>query len=130
MRFVPFAGEALSFGDLGGRHLLRNVGVHEFAHLVDKSDGIIDGVPGVGLDRQAVGPWLDLVRRKMVEIEEGKSDINRYALTNQAEFLLSPRSTSSSDPGSCNENIRNCTKCSSVYSIKIYAHVDQHCGGS
>jgi len=65
----------------------RNVGVHEFAHLVDKSDGIIDGVPGVGLDRQAVGPWLDLVRRKMVEIEEGKSDINRYALTNQAEFF-------------------------------------------
>ena len=65
----------------------RNVGVHEFAHLVDKTDGVIDGVPGVGLDRQAVGPWIDLVRRKMVEIEEGKSDINRYALTNEAEFF-------------------------------------------
>ena len=25
MRFVPFAGEALGFGALGGRHLLRNV---------------------------------------------------------------------------------------------------------
>ncbi|RLE25810.1 MAG: hypothetical protein DRJ61_05385 [Acidobacteria bacterium] len=25
----------------------RNVGVHEFAHLVDKSDGTIDGLPGV-----------------------------------------------------------------------------------
>ncbi len=65
----------------------RNVGVHEFAHLVDKSDGVIDGVPGVGLDRQAIGPWIDLVRRKMAEIEAGSSDINRYALTNEAEFF-------------------------------------------
>ena len=65
----------------------RNVGVHEFAHLVDKSDGVIDGLPGVGLDREAVGPWVDLVRRKMQEISDGDSDINRYALTNEAEFF-------------------------------------------
>ena len=65
----------------------RNVGVHEFAHLVDKSDGTIDGVPSVGLDRQSVGPWIDLVRRKMTEIERGRSDIDRYALTNEAEFF-------------------------------------------
>jgi hypothetical protein len=65
----------------------RNVGVHEFAHLVDKTDGVIDGVPGVGLDRLAIGPWIDLVRRKMAEIETGASDINRYALTNEAEFF-------------------------------------------
>ena len=65
----------------------RNVGVHEFAHLVDKSDGVVDGLPHVGLDRQAIGPWVDLVRRKMAEIEVGQSDINRYALTNEAKFL-------------------------------------------
>lgn len=65
----------------------RNVGLHEFAHLVDKSDGVIDGVPSVGLVRQAIGPWIDLVRRKMAEIEDGNSDINRYALTNEAEFF-------------------------------------------
>ncbi len=65
----------------------RNVGVHEFAHLVDKTDGVIDGIPGVGLDRQAIGPWIDLVRRKMAEIEKGQSDIDRYALTNEAEFF-------------------------------------------
>jgi len=65
----------------------RNVGIHEFAHLVDKSDGIIDGVPNVGLDRQSLGPWIDLVRRKMAEIEGGRSDIDRYALTNEAEFF-------------------------------------------
>ena len=65
----------------------RNVGVHEFAHLVDKSDGVVDGTPQVGLDRRAIGPWVDLVRRKMAEIEAGHSDINRYALTNEAEFF-------------------------------------------
>jgi Mlc titration factor MtfA (ptsG expression regulator) len=65
----------------------RNVGIHEFAHLVDKSDGSIDGVPLVGLDRQAVGPWVELVRRKMAEIEDRDSDIRRYALTNESEFF-------------------------------------------
>ena len=65
----------------------RNVGVHEFAHLVDKTDGVIDGVPEVGLGRQAIEPWIDLMRRKMAEIETGNSDINRYALTNEAEFF-------------------------------------------
>ena len=65
----------------------RNVGLHEFAHLVDKADGVIDGIPAVGLDRQSIGPWIELIRRKMQEIEAGDSDLNRYALTNEAEFF-------------------------------------------
>ena len=65
----------------------RNVGLHEFAHLVDKSDGVIDGIPAVGLDRQSIGPWIELIRRKMQEIEAGGSDLNPYALTNEAEFF-------------------------------------------
>jgi Mlc titration factor MtfA (ptsG expression regulator) len=65
----------------------RNVGLHEFAHLVDKSDGTIDGLPAVGLDRAAIGPWIDLVRRKMEEMRRGDSDINPYGLTNEAEFF-------------------------------------------
>ena len=65
----------------------RNVGIHEFAHLVDKSDGVIDGLPGAGLDRAAIGPWLDLVRRKMAEMRRGDSDIDPYGLTNEAEFF-------------------------------------------
>jgi len=63
----------------------RNVGIHEFAHLVDKSDGTIDGVPGI--DRRAVGPWFELMRRKMDEIRRGDSDIDPYALTSPAEFF-------------------------------------------
>ena len=65
----------------------RNVGLHEFAHLVDKSDSAIDGLPAVGLERQSVGPWIELVRRKMEEIRRGDSDIDDYALTNEAEFF-------------------------------------------
>ena len=65
----------------------RNVAIHEFAHLVDKSDGSIDGLPGMGLSREAVGPWLELVRRKMAEMEAGDSDIDPYGLTNESEFF-------------------------------------------
>jgi Mlc titration factor MtfA (ptsG expression regulator) len=65
----------------------QNVGLHEFAHLVDKSDGRIDGIPAVGLDRETIGPWVDLVRRKMQEIRDGESDLRDYALTNEAEFF-------------------------------------------
>ena len=65
----------------------RNVGVHEFAHLVDKSDGTIDGLPAVGLERAAIGPWIELVRRKMDEMRRGDSDIDPYGLTNEAEFF-------------------------------------------
>jgi Mlc titration factor MtfA (ptsG expression regulator) len=65
----------------------RNVGLHEFAHLVDKSDGTIDGLPAVGLERAAIGPWLELVRRKMEEMRRGDSDIDPYGLTSEAEFF-------------------------------------------
>jgi len=65
----------------------RNVGLHEFAHLMDKSDGTIDGLPAVGLDRAAIGPWIELVRRKMEEMRRGDSDIDPYGLTNEAEFF-------------------------------------------
>jgi len=65
----------------------RNVGLHEFAHLMDKSDGSIDGLPEVGLEKVAIGPWIELVRRKMEEMRQGDSDIDAYGLTNEAEFF-------------------------------------------
>ena len=68
-------------------HDKRNVGIHEFAHLVDKADGVIDGVPGVGLERHAIKPWLDLMHREMQRIRSGDSDIDPYGLTNEAEFF-------------------------------------------
>ena len=65
----------------------RNVAIHEFAHLVDKSDGVIDGLPAAALPREAVEPWMELVRRKMAAMADGDSDINPYGLTNESEFF-------------------------------------------
>jgi len=65
----------------------RNVGLHEFAHLVDKTDGAVDGIPEVGLDRRSIGPWVELVRREMQALEDGDSDLDPYGLTNEAEFF-------------------------------------------
>ena len=82
---------ALSKPDLidgfdGVRHK-KNVGIHEFVHLIDKQDGIIDGVPELLLKHSYVGTWLHEIRSEMHRIKKRKSDINPYALTNNAEFL-------------------------------------------
>ncbi len=70
-----------------GRPHEQNVGVHEFVHLVDKTDGDTDGVPEILLDHSYTAPWLKAVHKEMVEIQKGHSDIRPYALTNNAEFL-------------------------------------------
>ena len=65
----------------------KNVGVHEFIHLIDKEDGAIDGLP-LKLNEEAYSvPWLELIRTKTDEIISRKSDINSYGATNQQEFL-------------------------------------------
>lgn len=64
-----------------------NVGIHEFTHLLDKSDGTIDGVPEIALPGRAMRPWLNLVQSEMNKIRKGRSDINPYGLTNEAEFF-------------------------------------------
>ena len=65
----------------------KNVGIHEFTHLLDKSDGGVDGVPSFALSQAAVVPWLKLVHTEMERMKRGQSDINRYGLTNEAEFF-------------------------------------------
>ena len=64
-----------------------NVGVHEFVHLIDKSDGAVDGLPSVLLKRQYSIPWMHMITRKIKEIEQGHTKINQYGTTNDAEFL-------------------------------------------
>ncbi len=68
-------------------HDRKNVGIHEFTHLLDKSDGAVDGVPSVGLPRSVVTPWLKLLHHEMGNIQAGHSDINPYGLKNEAEFF-------------------------------------------
>ena len=64
-----------------------NTAIHEFIHLVDKTDGDVDGVPEVLMQHQYVLPWLDLAHKNIKEIMKNRSDINPYGATNQAEFL-------------------------------------------
>ncbi|CAM3278705.1 zinc-dependent peptidase [Aequorivita lipolytica] len=64
-----------------------NTGVHEFVHLIDKMDGVTDGVPERLLQRQYIAPWLKLIHQEMEAINNNKSDIRKYGGTNQVEFL-------------------------------------------
>lgn len=65
----------------------KNTAIHEFVHLIDKTDGIIDGVPSLLLEKQYTIPWIDLINKKIDEIFENKSDINPYGGTNRGEFF-------------------------------------------
>jgi Mlc titration factor MtfA (ptsG expression regulator) len=64
-----------------------NVGIHEFVHLIDKGDGLTDGVPEMLLEHAYVAPWLHVIKQEIEEIEKGHSDIRPYALKSHAEFL-------------------------------------------
>ncbi len=65
----------------------KNTAIHEFVHLIDKSDGNVDGIPTLLLEKQYVIPWLDLINNKIDEIYADKSDINPYGGTNKQEFF-------------------------------------------
>lgn len=64
-----------------------NAAIHEFVHLLDKSDGETDGIPENLLGHEYTIPWLKMIHKEMHRIEAGKSDIDPYALRNEAEFL-------------------------------------------
>jgi Mlc titration factor MtfA (ptsG expression regulator) len=74
----------LGFKNESNKH---NTAIHEFVHLIDKSDGEIDGLPKVLMDRKYALPWIDLMNKEIERIYAGKSDINPYGATNRAEFL-------------------------------------------
>lgn len=65
----------------------KNVAVHEFIHLIDKADGAIDGIPSILMDREYALPWLELIREKIMDIHNDKSDINEYGGTSVEEFF-------------------------------------------
>lgn len=65
----------------------KNTAIHEFVHLIDKTDGTIDGIPALLLEKQYTIPWLDLINKKINEIYENNSDINPYGGTNRGEFF-------------------------------------------
>jgi Mlc titration factor MtfA (ptsG expression regulator) len=64
-----------------------NTAIHEFVHLVDKTDGTVDGIPEAFLQKQYILPWLQRMHTEMKKIMAGQSDINPYGATNEAEFF-------------------------------------------
>jgi len=66
----------------GDKH---NVGIHEFAHLLDKADGSVDGIPPLPAD--CLGPWQDVVRDELGRQFDDDSDIPEYGFTNHQEFF-------------------------------------------
>jgi MtfA peptidase len=64
-----------------------NTAIHEFIHKIDEEDGDIDGLPVLMLGRKNISEWKSVRASEMKLIEQGKSDINPYALTGDAEFL-------------------------------------------
>ena len=73
--------------DFADRNGKTNTAVHEFVHLIDKTDGEVNGVPESLLSRQYVLPWIKMIHEKIKQITENQSDINPYGATNEAEFF-------------------------------------------
>ncbi len=65
----------------------QNTAVHEFIHLIDKTDGVTDGIPERLLEHTYTIPWLTLMHQEMEAIHHNKSDIRAYGGTNQQEFF-------------------------------------------
>lgn len=64
-----------------------NTGIHEFVHLLDKSDGATDGIPQNFMKHGYAIPWVKMMHQEIQRIEDNQSDINPYAITNEAEFF-------------------------------------------
>ncbi len=70
-----------------GKRTTDNVALHEFVHLIDKKDGIIDGLPSILMNKAFVLPWMRELKKEISKIKDRKSDINPYGMTNNSEFL-------------------------------------------
>ena len=64
-----------------------NTAIHEFAHLVDKTDGSVDGIPEVLVKQAYVLPWLQAMQKEIKKIRADRSDINPYGGTSEVEFF-------------------------------------------
>jgi Mlc titration factor MtfA (ptsG expression regulator) len=65
----------------------QNTAIHEFVHLIDKTDGTVDGIPTRLMDKASVIPFMNLIREEIAKIKANKSDIDVYGMTNPAEFF-------------------------------------------
>ena len=63
-----------------------NVGIREFAHLIDGANGAIDGIPP-GVPAEVARAWIEWVDKELTEPPGKRSHIKEYAYTNEAEYF-------------------------------------------
>jgi Mlc titration factor MtfA (ptsG expression regulator) len=63
-----------------------NVGIHEFAHLVEREEAEGRGLPPE-VPREVVKQWVAYVARELARPSRNRAHINSYAYTNEAEFF-------------------------------------------
>lgn len=64
----------------------QNVGIHEFAHMLDLEGARFDGMPS-GMDGASARAWAGLVHGEIARIERHRSILRQYGATNEAEFF-------------------------------------------
>ncbi len=64
-----------------------NVVYHEFAHMLDMLDGVVDGTPP--LDEATLAEWVDVFTRHYEELRAGAAGplLRSYGATNPGEFF-------------------------------------------
>ena len=62
-----------------------NVGIHEFTHLIEREEAEYGLPPEIPW--QAVRQWVQYVAQEISHPQKNRSYINRYAYTNEQEFL-------------------------------------------
>jgi len=65
----------------------KNVGIHEFVHILDVADGSMDGIPSFFMPSNLISKWKDLAENEMNSINLDNSTIDDYGATNTQEFL-------------------------------------------
>ena len=65
----------------------QNTGIHEFVHLLDKSDGATDGIPESILNDDNVKPWITLMASELQDLRIGNSILDPYGATSMTEFF-------------------------------------------
>jgi Mlc titration factor MtfA (ptsG expression regulator) len=63
-----------------------NVGLHEFAHVLDFQAGEADGVPSL-MPWRTVEPWIRQMHEETDRIERHRSVLREYGATNEAELF-------------------------------------------
>jgi hypothetical protein len=66
----------------------KNVAIHEFIHLMDMQDGMVDGIPETLMEEDDIQHWLNLYEEKANLIQQNShAGLRRYAKTSPIEFL-------------------------------------------